>query len=196
MKRRHFLLAGLLGAVLAGCGQSGPSFHSVDITGADYGKGFALTDHYGVARTLADYKGKVVTLFFGFTHCPDVCPTSLSTMRQALSLLGSDASRVQVLFVTLDPERDTTELLANYVPKFDPSFVGLRGDAAATAAVAKDYKIFYQKVAGSTPDSYTLDHSAGTYVHDTQGHLRLFIRHGETPQNIADDLKLLLAPKG
>lgn len=137
----------------------------------------------------------MVTLFFGFTHCPDVCPTSLATMKQALALLGPDAARVQVLFVTLDPERDSTELLAAYVPKFDASFVGLRGDAAATAAVAKEYKIFYQKVPGSTPDSYTLDHSAGTYVHDTQGRLRLFIRHGETPQKIADDLKVLLSQR-
>lgn len=192
MKRRLFL-AVLLSAGLAGCAPSGPTFHSVDITGADYGKGFALTDHTGAARTLADYKGKAVTLFFGFTHCPDVCPTSLATMKQALALLGPDAARVQVLFVTLDPERDSTELLAAYVPKFDASFVGLRGDPAATAAVAKEYKIFYQKVPGSTPDSYTLDHSAGTYVHDTQGRLRLFIRHGETPQKIADDLKALLA---
>ncbi|MGL6077904.1 SCO family protein [Methyloversatilis discipulorum] len=192
MKRRLFIAA-LLSAGLAGCAPSGQTFHSVDITGADYGKGFALTDHTGAARTLADYKGKAVTLFFGFTHCPDVCPTSLATMKQALALLGPDAARVQVLFVTLDPERDSTELLAAYVPKFDASFVGLRGDTAATAAVAKEYKIFYQKVPGSTPDSYTLDHSAGTYVHDTQGRLRLFIRHGETPQKIADDLKALLA---
>ncbi|WP_430432706.1 SCO family protein [Methyloversatilis sp.] len=192
MKRRLFLAA-LLSAGLVGCAPSGPTFHSVDITGADYGKGFALTDHTGATRSLADYKGKAVTLFFGFTHCPDVCPTSLATMKQALALLGPDAAKVQVLFVTLDPERDSTELLAAYVPKFDASFVGLRGDAAATAAVAKEYKIFYQKVPGSTPDSYTLDHSAGTYVHDTQGRLRLFIRHGETPQKIADDLKALLA---
>lgn len=196
MKRRSFiatLLAGAMALALGGCGRSGPRFHSVDITGAEYAKGFSLTDHTGAARTLADYKGKVVTVFFGFTHCPDVCPTSLATMKQALTLLGPDAARVQVLFITLDPERDTGELLAAYVPQFDPSFVGLRGDAAATAAAAKEYKIFYQKVAGKTPDSYTLDHSAGTYVHDAQGHVRLFIRHGETPQKIADDLKALLA---
>lgn len=192
MKRRYFLAA-LLSAGLAGCGQSGPIFNSVDVTGADYGNGFSLTDHTGAQRTLEDYKGKVVTLFFGFTHCPDVCPTSLATMKQALTLLGPDAARVQVLFVTVDPERDSAELLANYVPKFDPSFVGLRGDLASTAAVAKEYKIFFQKVPGSTPDSYTLDHSAGTYVHDAQGRLRLFIRHGESPQKIADDLKILLA---
>ncbi len=192
MNRRFFLTA-LLALGLSGCGPSGPTFHSVDVTGAEYGKGFTLTDHAGTPRSLADYKGKVVTLFFGFTHCPDVCPTSLTTMKQALALLGADANRVQVLFVTLDPQRDTTELLAAYVPKFDPSFVGLRGDPAATEAVAREYKIFFQKVPGKTPDSYTLDHSAGTYVHDTQGRLRLFIRHGETPQKIADDLKTLLS---
>ncbi|WP_018413173.1 SCO family protein [Methyloversatilis thermotolerans] len=196
MKRRSILAALSAGAalvLLSGCSQGGPTFHGVDVTGADYGKGFALTDHTGAPRTLADYRGKVVTLFFGFTHCPDVCPTSLATMHQAMTLLGPDAERVQVLFVTLDPARDTTTLLADYVPRFDPSFVGLRGDAATTAAVAKDYKVFFQKVEGTTPDSYTLDHSAGTFVHDAQGRLRLFIRHGETPQHIADDLKALLA---
>jgi protein SCO1/2 len=192
MKRRLFV-AMLLAAALAGCGQGKPGFRSIDVTGADYGRGFALTDHNGQPRTLADYKGKLVTLFFGFTHCPDVCPTSLSTMKQALTLLGPDAARVQVLFITVDPERDTADLLAAYVPKFDPSFVGLRGDMAATNATAKEYKIFFQKVAGSSEGQYTMDHSAGTYVHDTQGRLRLFIRHGETAENIAQDLKTLLA---
>ncbi|MBU0603483.1 MAG: SCO family protein [Gammaproteobacteria bacterium] len=193
MNRRFFIAAAAAVTLLAACSQSVPTFHSVDITGADYGRGFSLTDHAGQPRTLADYKGKLVTLFFGFTHCPDVCPTSLATMKQALDLLGDDAGKVQVLFVTVDPERDTAELLANYVPKFDPSFVGLRGDLAATQAVAKEYKVFYQKVAGSTAGQYSMDHSAGTYVHDAEGRLRLFIRHGETPQNIADDLKVLLA---
>jgi protein SCO1 len=193
MNRRLFVAAAAVLTLLAACSQSVPTFHSVDITGADYGRGFSLTDHTGQPRTLADYKGRLVTLFFGFTHCPDVCPTSLATMKQALDLLGDDAGRVQVLFVTVDPERDTAELLANYVPKFDPAFVGLRGDLAATEAVAKEYKVFYQKVAGSTEGQYSMDHSAGTYVHDAEGRLRLFIRHGETPQNIADDLKVLLA---
>lgn len=192
MNRRLFVTA-LLAAALAGCGPSGPVFRSIDVTGADYGRGFKLTDHNGQPRTLADYRGKLVTLFFGFTHCPDVCPTSLSTMKQALTLLGPDAEKVQVLFITVDPERDTAELLANYVPKFDPSFIGLRGDPAATAETAKEYKIFYQKVAGATEGQYTMDHSAGTYVHDAQGRLRLFIRHGETAENIAQDLKALLA---
>jgi protein SCO1/2 len=192
MNRRLFVTA-LLAAVLAGCGPSEPAFRSIDVTGADYGRGFKLTDHNGQPRTLADYKGKLVTLFFGFTHCPDVCPTSLSTMKQALTLLGPDAAKVQVLFITVDPERDTAELLANYVPKFDPSFIGLRGDLAATAETAREYKIFYQKVAGAAEGQYTMDHSAGTYVHDAQGRLRLFIRHGETAENIAQDLKALLA---
>lgn len=192
MNRRLFATA-LFAVALAGCGPSGPSYRSIDVTGAEYGRGFTLTDHTGQPRTLADYKGKLVTLFFGFTHCPDVCPTSLATMKQALDLLGQDAAKVQVLFITVDPERDTAELLAGYVPRFDPSFVGLRGDAAATAATAKEYKIFYQKVAGNTEGQYTMDHSAGTYVHDAQGRLRLFIRHGETAANIAQDLKTLLA---
>jgi protein SCO1/2 len=192
MNRRLFVTV-LLAAALAGCGPSGPVFRSIDVTGADYGRGFKLTDHNGQQRTLADYRGKLVTLFFGFTHCPDVCPTSLSTMKQALTLLGPDAEKVQVLFITVDPERDTAELLANYVPKFDPSFIGLRGDPAATAETAKEYKIFYQKVAGATEGQYTMDHSAGTYVHDAQGRLRLFIRHGETAENIVQDLKALLA---
>ena len=192
MNRRLFVTV-LLAAALAGCGPSGPVFRSIDVTGADYGRGFKLTDHNGQPRTLADYRGKLVTLFFGFTHCPDVCPTSLSTMKQALTLLGPDAEKVQVLFITVDPERDTAELLANYVPKFDPSFIGLRGDPAATAETAKEYKIFYQKVAGATEGQYTMDHSAGTYVHDAQGRLRLFIRHGETAENIVQDLKALLA---
>lgn len=191
MNRRLFVTA-LLAAALVGCGPSGPAFQSIDVTGADYGRGFELTDHNGQPRTLADYKGKLVTLFFGFTHCPDVCPTSLSTMKQALTLLGPDAAKVQVLFITVDPERDTAELLANYVPKFDPSFIGLRGDPAATAETAKEYKIFYQKVAGATEGQYTMDHSAGTYVHDARGRLRLFIRHGETAENIAQDLRALL----
>ena len=192
MNRRFFVTA-LLAAALAGCGPSGPAFRSIDVTGADYGRGFKLTDHTGQPRTLADYKGKLVTLFFGFTHCPDVCPTSLSTMKQALTLLGPDAAKVQVLFITVDPERDTADLLANYVPKFDSSFIGLRGDPAATAETAKEYKIFYQKVAGAAEGQYTMDHSAGTYVHDAQGRLRLFIRHGETAENIAQDLTALLA---
>lgn len=181
-------------ALLAACGPSGaPSFKATDVTGADYAKSFQLTDHTGKDRTLADFGGKAVVIFFGFTHCPDVCPTTLAGMRAAMEKLGDDAKRVQVLFVTIDPERDTRELLAQYVPSFDPSFIGLYGDADATARVAKEFKVFYQKVPGTTPGSYTMDHSAGSYVFDPQGRLRLYVRHGANPDDIAADLKLLLA---
>lgn len=172
-----------------------PNFKSNDISGVDWGKQLALTDHHGKPRRLADFKGKAVILFFGFTQCPDVCPTTLLSMREALTLLGDDAGRVQVLFVTLDPARDTQELLTEYVTAFHPSFIGLYGDEATTAATAKDFKVFYARQAGTTPDSYSIDHSTGSYAFDPQGRLRLLIRHGETADRIAADLKLLLAGK-
>lgn len=185
----------LITLLLAACGQTTHSAHfvSTDITGANFGRDFALTDDTGQLRHLSDYKGKAVVLFFGYTQCPDVCPTTLAGLAAAMKLLGADAKRVQVLFVTVDPERDTQALLAAYVPQFDPSFVGLYSDPATTAATAKEFKIFYQKVAGSTPQTYTIDHTASSYAYDPQGRLRLLIRHEETPQNIAHDLKLLLA---
>jgi protein SCO1/2 len=190
------LVAILFVVLSAACSPSGtPSFKATDITGAEYGKSFRLTDHAGKERTLADFGGKAVVIFFGFTHCPDVCPTTLAAMRAVLEQLGGDAQRVQVLFVTVDPERDNQELLAQYVPSFHPSFIGLYGDAEATARVAKDFKVFYQKVPGTTPGSYTMDHSAGSYVFDPQGRLRLYVRHGASPDDIAADLKLLLAGK-
>lgn len=179
--------------VLAACAPEAPKFHASDLTGADYAKDFSLTDHQGKPRTLADFRGKVVTLFFGYTQCPDVCPTNMTTMTEVMGLLGADASRVQVLFITVDPERDTRQLLAEYVPAFYPSFLGLYADPAQTAKVAKDFKAFYQKQPGSTPTSYTVDHSAGTYVYDAQGRLRLYVRHGESAPNIAADIKTLLA---
>lgn len=181
---------------LAGCGQeSQPRFASTDITGAEFAQDFSLTDHTGKPRTLADFRGKVVTLFFGFTQCPDVCPTNMVTMREVMKLLGEDAKRVQVLFVTVDPERDTAQLLAQYVPAFDPGFLGLYGNAEDTAKVAKEFRVFYQKQPGSTPDTYTVDHSAGTFVYDPLGRIRLYIRHGERAERIAADIKLLLAGK-
>lgn len=183
-----------LGLLLAGCNQP-PAFKSTDISGGEWGKDFNLTDHLGQPRKLADFKGKAVVLFFGYTQCPDVCPTTLSSMREVLKLLGDDANRVQVLFATLDPARDTQELLAQYVPQFHPSFIGLRGDEVATAALAKDFKVFYSKQPGSTPSTYTIDHSTGSYAFDPQGRLRLLLRHGEAPANVAADLKLLLAGK-
>jgi len=179
---------------IAGCDSAAPKFNNADITGAEYARDFALTDHNGKPRTLADFRGKVVTVFFGFTHCPDVCPTTLSEMKLVLNELGADASRVQVLFVTVDPERDTPEILKQYVPSFDPGFLGLYGDAKATAEVARNFKVFYQKVPGAKPDTYTVDHTAASYVFDPQGRLRLFVRHGKL-QPLVSDLRLLLQGK-
>lgn len=186
-----FLCIALL---LAGCSEP-PLFVSTDISTTDWGKDFSLTDHRGQPRRLADFRGKAVVLFFGYTQCPDVCPTTLSTLRDALKLLGEDARRVQVLFVTVDPARDTPQLLAHYVPAFDPSFLGLYADENGIAAVAKEFKVFYAKQPGTTPGSYSIDHSTGSYAFDARGKLRLLLRHGETPGNIAADLKLLLAGK-
>jgi protein SCO1/2 len=187
---RTLLLAATL-AVAACSAPDRPQFKSTDITGADYAKDFRLTDHAGQPRRLADFQGKVVTVFFGYTQCPDVCPTSLATMAEVLRLLGPEGDKVQVLFVTVDPERDTPELLAQDVPAFNPGFLGLYGDAAATAAVARDFKVFYKKQ-GEGPN-YTVDHSAGTYVYDPAGRLRLYVKHGESPALIAADLRALLA---
>jgi protein SCO1/2 len=186
------LISLVLAAVtLAGCSGSGPSFKNTDVTGANYGRDFSLTDHTGKTRTLADFRGKAVVIFFGYTHCPDVCPTTLAELKVVKEQLGEAGKRLQVLFVTVDPERDTRKLLANYVPAFDPSFLGLYGDTAATAQVAKEFKVFYQKAPGKTPGSYTVDHTAGSYVFDPQGRLRLFVRFGNVP-NLVADLKTLL----
>ena len=190
------LVSVVLAAVaLGGCSGSGPSFKNTDITGADYGKDFTLTDHTGKTRTLADFRGKVVVMFFGYTRCPDVCPTTLAELKVAKDQLGDDGKRLQVLFVTVDPERDTRQMLANYVPAFDPTFLGLYGDAAATARVAKEFKVFYQKAPGKAPDSYTVDHTAGSYVFDREGRLRLLVRQGNIP-NLVADLKMLLDTRG
>jgi len=187
----------LMVAVLAafGCSASGPSFKNTDITGADYGKDFRLTDHTGKTRTLADFRGKVVVMFFGYTRCPDVCPTTLAELKAVKEQLGEDGIRMQVLFVTVDPERDTRELLASYVPAFDPSFLGLYGDHAAISKVARDFKVFYQKVPGKAPDSYTVDHTAGSYIFDPLGRLRLFARYGNAA-NLAADIRTLLRNSG
>ncbi len=192
------MAAGVAMVLLAACsppadGGAGAGFGSTDITGAQYGQTLRLTDHLGRSRTLADYRGKVVTLFFGYTQCPDVCPTNLVNMAEVMRQLGPDADRLQVLFVTIDPERDTQALLADYVPAFDPRFVGLFGDPATTQAVAKDFKVFYQKQGDVGGKAYTVDHSTGTYVFDPQGRLRLYVRHGEKPEVIVADVKKLLA---
>jgi len=180
-----------LSLALAGC-DSKPGFRNTDVTGADFASDFALTGHDGKPRTLADFRGRVVVIFFGYTQCPDVCPTTLSELAEVMRLLGPDADRVQVLFVSVDPERDTQELLSQYVPAFDKRFLGLYGDAEATARTAKTFKVFYQKVPGKTPTTYTVDHTAGSYVYDTQGKLRLFLKHGAGAEPIAQDLRQLL----
>ncbi len=185
----HALLL-LICLLLAHC--SKPVFDNIDITGADYARDFALTDTGGVQRTLADYRGKVVVLFFGYTQCPDECPTTLAQLAQVRRALGADGARLQVLFVTLDPQRDTPQLLARYLPNFDPSFVGLYGNQAQTEATAREFKVFYQKVAGPTPTSYTLDHSAGSYVFDPQGRVRLFLQSRVRADQIVADVKRLL----
>jgi protein SCO1/2 len=182
-----------LALMLAGCGLSQPAFKNTDVTGSDCCRDFRLTDHNGKTRTLADFRGKAVVIFFGYTQCPDVCPTTMAELKAVLQQLGPDAQRVQVLFVTLDPERDTRELLANYVPAFDPSFLGLYGDLETTAKTAKEFRVFYQKQPGPTPSSYTLDHTAGSYVFDPQGRVRLFVRHGDGGANLVADLRALLA---
>ena len=191
--RRWGTFAAFLAAMLlAGCGAGGPKFQSSDITGSSFGRDFSLRDANGAMRSLADFRGKAVVIFFGYTQCPDVCPTTLAALAEAMKRLGPDADRVQVLFVTIDPERDTPALLSQYVPAFDPRFLGLYGDADATARTAKEFKILYQKAPGATPASYTMDHSAGTYVFDPQGRLRLYVSNGQGADVFAHDLAQLL----
>jgi protein SCO1/2 len=185
----------VLVALLAACGARGPDFQASDITGASFGRDFELRDPTGKLRHLAEFRGKAVVVFFGYTQCPDVCPTTLAALADAMKRLGPDADRVQVLFITVDPERDTPQLLAQYVPAFDPRFLGLYGDADATARTAKEFRILYQKVAGSTPGNYTMDHSAGSYVYDPQGRLRLYVANGQGADVFAHDLRALLGSR-
>ena len=188
----RLLAAWLLALAVASCGPAAPKFQGSDVTGAAFGHGFSLIDHHGKPRTLADFRGKAVVIFFGYTQCPDFCPTTLSELAAAMQLLGPDASRVQVLFVTVDPARDTRDVLAQYVPAFDPSFLGLYGDDKATAEVAKEFKVIYEKQPGREPGSYTVDHSAGTYLFDPQGRLRVYENYGPGPAVYAHDLRELL----
>ena len=167
-------------------------FKGFDVTGVDYGKDFLLTDFDGRERTLADFKGKVVMLYFGFVQCPDVCPTSMVELAEVKRLMGADGDKLQGVFVTVDPVRDTAELLKAYMANFDPTFVAFIPTPEQLAVVAKDYKIYYKKVEGQTPTSYTMDHSAGSYVYDTQGNLRLYSRYGVGPQVLAQDIQTLL----
>jgi protein SCO1 len=191
--RRSVILAAIALIAIGGCSEApeAPRFRLTDVTGASFGKELALTDHNGQRRTLADFKGKVVTLFFGFTHCPDVCPTTLVEMASVMKELGPDAERLQVLFVTVDPERDTAEMLGRYVPAFHPSFLGLTGSVDEIARAAKEFKIFFQKQ--KLPSGgYTMDHSAGTYILDDEGRLRLFAQYGVGAPTLLHDIRLLL----
>jgi protein SCO1/2 len=192
------LIAGTAGAValglgLSACNETKQSFSAVDITGADYAKDFSLKDADGKVRTMADFKGKVVVLFFGYAQCPDVCPTTMTEMAQVKQQLGKDADKLQVLFLTVDPARDTPEVLKAYMGAFDPSFVALIPTADELTAVAKDFKVYYKKVDGKTPTSYSMDHSAASYIYDTQGRLRLYARYGAGVPTMVSDVKALLA---
>ena len=196
MPMRRIILLGMatasLAGLMAGCSPEAVSFKSTDITGAAFAQDFKLKDHNGQSRMLADFSGKIVVVFFGFTQCPDVCPTSMTTMAEVKRLLGSDGERLQVLFITVDPERDTTELLRDYMQNFDATFLALRPETEALKAVATDFKIYFKQVPGPTPTSYTMDHSAGKYIYDTQGKPRLFSAYGTEAAVIAADIKTLL----
>lgn len=199
MYRRTFMRTAMLlpagATLLAACSESKPQFKAIDLTGADYARDVQLPDAEGRPRSLKDFRGKAVVLFFGYTQCPDVCPTTLSEIAEAKRLLGPDGARVQGVFITLDPERDTPQVLKAYVSNFDPTFVALRGTPEQVAAVAKDFKIFYKQVPGDTPTSYSMDHSAGMYMFDPKGQLRLFQRYGSSTQALVDDTRLLLDEK-
>lgn len=184
--------AASLFGLISGCTDTKPQFASIDITGADYARDFALADHNGQMRSIKDFQGKVVVVFFGFTQCPDVCPTSMAELAEVKKILGADGERLQGLFVTLDPERDTQEVLKAYMGNFDPTFLALRPELDKLPQVARDFKIFYKKVEGKTPGSYTLDHSAGSYIFDPQGRVRLYSRYGSGAPALASDIRLLI----
>jgi protein SCO1/2 len=197
LTRRTLLGAALGLPLLGGCDdrRGKPTFEAVDVTGAPYARALSLPDADGRLRTLADFKGKVVVVFFGYTQCPDVCPTTMAELAEVKRSLGPQGDKVQGVFVTVDPERDTPELLKAYLKNFDPSFVALRGSPEQTAEVAKEFKVFYAKVPGKTPGSYTMDHTAGSYIFDPEGRLRLFTRYGngKGAKALASDIGQLLA---
>ena len=194
--RRRFVqvaLASVAGVpLLMACSPEVTPFKSTDVTGATFAQDFRLKDHHGNVRTLADFMGKIVVTFFGFTQCPDVCPTSMTTMAEVKRLLGDQGERLQVLFITVDPERDTQALLKEYMASFDPGFIALRPEPDELKDVAAAFKIYYKKVPGSTPTAYTMDHSAGKYIFDTEGRVRLFSAYGTDASTIASDIQILL----
>jgi protein SCO1/2 len=178
--------------LFSACSEQKPTFHSIDLTGATYATNFELTDHNGQVRHLPDFAGKVVVMFFGYTQCPDVCPTTMAELAEIKRALGKDGERLQALFVSVDPERDTPAVLKAYMANFDPSFLALYTTPDKLAELARDYKVYYKKVDGKTPTSYTMDHSAGSYVYDTKGQLRLFTRYGSGPKGLTADIQQLL----
>lgn len=191
---RHIMMW-ILVLLIAGCTPT-PQFHATDITGATFGDRTTLdilTDHTGRRLASADFRDKAIVVFFGYTHCPDICPTTLTTMKEVMRLLGPAADRVQVLFVTVDPERDTQDVLATYVPWFDARFLGAYGDVQTTVAVAQAFRVYFSKVKGNSALDYSIDHTAASFAYDTQGRLRLLINHGATAQQISEDLSKLLA---
>ena len=187
------VLATAIGVMaLSGCSPEAISFKSTDVTGADFAKNLRLKDHFGKVRTMTDFKGKVVVIFFGFTQCPDVCPTSMTTMAEVKRLLGAKGDLLQVVFITLDPDRDTQQVLQGYMQNFDPTFLALRPEPDELKAVADGFKIYFKKVEGRTQTSYSMDHSAGKYVFDTMGRVRLFSQYGAEASVIAEDIQTLL----
>lgn len=195
--RRSIFIGALAAAALAGCDRaaapSAVAFKGIDITGAEYARTLSLPDQDGKPRTLADFKGKVTVVFFGYTQCPDVCPATMAELAQVKKALGADGERVQGVFVSIDPARDTPEILKGYLGAFDPSFVALRGTPEQTQAAAKEFKVFFAKVPGKTDNSYTMDHTAGSYLIDPQGKVRVFVRYGTGPDALMADIKTLLA---
>ena len=183
----------LLASLFVACKPAPPiKTVATDITGADFAQTLTLTDHTGKRRSLTDFKGKAVALFFGYTHCPDVCPTTMADLKQTMKRLGNRADELQVLFITLDPARDTQAVLAQFVPSFDKRFLGLRGDEQETAVTAATFKVYAKKVESKGRSDYTIDHSAGMYIFDKAGKIRLYVDYGEKPADIANDIKQIL----
>lgn len=190
MKLWRVLLLGLL--LVVGCSPEKPTFKAIDLTGAEYAQDFHLKDHHGQMRSMADFKGQVVVVFFGYTQCPDFCPTTLSEWVQVKKALGDKGNRLQAVFITVDPERDTAELLKAYMANFDPTFIALRPSPEQLPQVARDFKIYFKKAEGPSPTSYTMDHTAASYTFDTQGRVRLYNRYGSGAPALAEDVKILL----
>ena len=196
MSTRRFAVIALAALAFAGCQKGAPdklAFKGIDLTGAEYAKQLNLTDQDGRARSLADFKGKVLVVFFGYTQCPDVCPTTMQEVAAVKKSLGAEGDKVQGIFVTVDPERDTAELLKAYLASFDPTFIGLRGSEEQTKAVVKEFKVFFAKVPGKTPETYMVDHTAASFIFDPEGRVRVYVRYGAGVEPLAHDIKLLLA---